>query len=149
MTGPFLLLAFIVAIAVMILLISKLRVHPFLAILAVSLLLAFVAGIPMGKIPGVIGSGFAGTFTSIGIIIILGAFIGAVLEKTGAAFTLADLVIRLLERKRPELAIELMGWVVTSFGGISAQNGYRTQTLMTLVIGLAAMAEVFLLSLLF
>ena len=113
MSGPFLLLAFIVAIAVMILLISKLRVHPFLAILAVSLLLAFVAGIPMGKIPGVIGSGFAGTFTSIGIVIILGAFIGAVLEKTGAAFTLADLVIRLLGRKRPELAIELMGWVVS------------------------------------
>ena len=113
MTGPFLLVAFIVAIAVMILLISKFRVHPFLAILAVSLLLAFVAGIPLGKIPGVIGSGFAGTFTSIGIVIILGAFIGAVLEKTGAAFTLADLVIRLLGRKRPELAIELMGWVVS------------------------------------
>ena len=40
-------------------------------------------------------------------------------------------------------------WVVTSFGGLSAQDGYRTQTLMTLVIGLAAMAEVFLLTLLF
>ena len=113
MTGISLIIAFVVAIVAMILLISKLKVHPFLAILAVSLVLALLAGIPLKQVPGVIGSGFAGTFTSIGIVIILGAFIGAVLEKTGAAFRLADLVIRLVGRKHPELAIELMGWVVS------------------------------------
>ncbi|MBR4394206.1 MAG: GntP family permease, partial [Oscillospiraceae bacterium] len=113
MTGISLIIAFVVAIVAMILLISKLKVHPFLAILAVALVLALLAGIPLKQVPGVIGSGFAGTFTSIGIVIILGAFIGAVLEKTGAAFKLADLVIRLVGRKRPELAIELMGWVVS------------------------------------
>ena len=113
MTGISLIIAFVVAIVAMILLISKLKVHPFLAILLVSLVLALLAGIPLRQVPGVIGSGFAGTFTSIGIVIILGAFIGAVLEKTGAAFKLADLVIRLVGKKRPELAIELMGWVVS------------------------------------
>ncbi len=113
MTGISLIIAFVVAIVAMILLISKLKVHPFLAILLVSLVLALLAGIPLRQVPGVIGSGFAGTFTSIGIVIILGAFIGAVLEKTGAAFKLADLVIRLVGRKHPELAIELMGWVVS------------------------------------
>lgn len=113
MTGVSLIIAFVVAIVAMILLISKCRVHPFLAILSVSLVLALLAGIPLRQIPGVIGSGFAGTFTSIGIVIILGAFIGAVLEKTGAAFKLADLVIRLVGQKHPELAMELMGWVVS------------------------------------
>jgi len=113
MTGISLIIAFVVAIVAMILLISKCKVHPFLAILAVAVVLALVAGIPLKQVPGVIGSGFAGTFTSIGIVIILGAFIGAVLEKTGAAFKLADLVIRLVGRRRPELAIELMGWVVS------------------------------------
>ena len=113
MTGVSLIIAFIAAIVAMILLISKCRVHPFLAIMAVSLILALLAGIPLRQIPGVIGNGFAGTFTSIGIVIILGAFIGAVLEKTGAAFKLADLVIRLVGRKHPELAMELMGWVVS------------------------------------
>ena len=96
MTGISLIIAFVVAIAAMILLIAKCKVHPFLAIMAVSLVLALVAGIPLTKVPGVIGSGFASTFTSIGIVIILGAFIGAVLEKTGAALRLAD---RLLEGK--------------------------------------------------
>ena len=91
MTGLPLIIAFVVAIVLMILLISKLKVHPFLAIMAVSLLLAIVAGIPLTDvktvdeagntittqgIPSVIGAGFSGTFTSIGIVIILGAFIG-------------------------------------------------------------------------
>jgi GntP family gluconate:H+ symporter len=40
-------------------------------------------------------------------------------------------------------------WVVTSFGRLTLRDGYRTQTLMTLVLGLAAMVEVFILSLIF
>ena len=113
MTGLPLIIAFVVAIVLMILLISKLKVHPFLAIMGISLLLAIVAGIKLTEIPGIIGSGFSGTFTSIGIVIILGAFIGSVLEKTGAALKLADMVIKLVGEKNPELAIELMGWVVS------------------------------------
>ena len=113
MTGIWLIIAFIVAIVAMILLISKLKVHPFLAIMLISLVLALLAGIPMTEIPGIIGAGFSDTFTSIGIVIILGAFIGAVLEKTGAALKLADMVIKLVGEKHPELAIELMGRVVS------------------------------------
>jgi GntP family gluconate:H+ symporter len=113
MTGVALIIAFVVAIVAMILLISKLKVHPFLAIMGISLVLAILAGIPLTKIPSVIGAGFSGTFSSIGIVIILGAFIGAVLEKTGAALKLADMVISLVGEKNPELAMELMGWVVS------------------------------------
>ena len=113
MTGVPLIIAFVVAIVIMILLISKLKVHPFLSIMGISLLLAVLAGIPLTQIPGIIGAGFSGTFTSIGIVIILGAFIGSVLEKTGAALKLADMVISLVGEKNPELAIELMGWVVS------------------------------------
>ena len=96
MTGIALIIAFVIAIIAMILLISKMKVHPFLAIMGISLVLAILAGIPLREIPGVIGAGFSGTFTSIGIVIILGAFIGSVLEKTGAALKLADMVISLV-----------------------------------------------------
>ncbi len=113
MTGIWLIIAFVVAIVAMILLISKLKVHPFLAIMLISLILALLAGIPMTDIPGVIGAGFSGTFSSIGIVIILGAFIGTVLEKTGAALKLADMVIKVVGEKNPGLAVELMGWVVS------------------------------------
>ena len=124
MTGVPLIIAFVVAIVVMILLISKLKVHPFLSIMGISLILGILAGIPLvdkvledgTKVSGlanIIGAGFSGTFTSIGIVIILGAFIGSVLEKTGAALKLADMVISLVGERNPELAIELMGWVVS------------------------------------
>jgi GntP family gluconate:H+ symporter len=124
MSGISLIIAFIIAIIVMILAISKLKIHPFLSIMSVSLLLGLAAGIPLVdvKVDGVvqtqglatvIGTGFSGTFTSIGIVIILGALIGTILEKTGAALKLADMVVNLVGKKRPELAVLLMGWIVS------------------------------------
>ena len=40
-------------------------------------------------------------------------------------------------------------WVVTNFGEMKPEQGYKTQTMMTLVIGLASMVEIFVLSLIF
>jgi len=119
MTGIPLIIAFVVAVVLMIVAISKWKVHPFLSIMGVSVLLALVAGIPLVKtgdtngIADVIGAGFSGTFSSIGIVIILGALIGSILEQTGAALKLADMVVKLVGQKNPELALELMGWVVS------------------------------------
>ena len=113
MTGLPLIIVFVLAVVVMIVAISKFKIHPFLSIMAVSLILALVAGIPLVNIADVIGAGFSGTFSSIGIVIILGALIGSVLEQTGAALKLADMVVKLVGQKNPELAIELMGWVVS------------------------------------
>jgi GntP family gluconate:H+ symporter len=123
MSGFALIIVFIIAIVVMILAISKFKIHPFLSIMAVSLVFGLVAGIPLVNvttdggttlgIANVIGAGFSGTFTSIGIVIILGALIGTILEVTGAAFKLAELVIRVVGQKHPVLAVQIMGWVVS------------------------------------
>ncbi len=113
MTGVPFVIVFIIAIVVMIVMISKFKIHPFLSILLVSMLLGVIGGIPITDIAGVIGSGFSGTFTSIGIVIIFGALIGAILEATGAALKLADMVVNLVGPNHPELAIEMMGWVVS------------------------------------
>lgn len=40
-------------------------------------------------------------------MIILGALIGSILEETGAALKLADMVIHLVGKNHPELAMEL------------------------------------------
>lgn len=113
MTGVPFVIVFILAIVVMIIMISKFKIHPFLSILLVSTILGIIGGIPVTDIAGVIGSGFSGTFTSIGIVIIFGALIGSILEATGAALKLADMVVKLVGPKHPELAIELMGFVVS------------------------------------
>ena len=124
MTGLPLILAFVIAIVLMIVLISKFKIHPFISIMCISLILGLLAGIPIvdkvaddgSKVTGlanVIGQGFSATFSSIGIVIILGVLIGSILEQTGAALKLADLVIRLVGKNNPVLAMELMGWVVS------------------------------------
>lgn len=96
----------------MILMISKLKVHPFLALMSISLLLGMVADIPLYKLPNIIGEGFSVTFKSIGIVIIFGALIGTILEKTGAALKLADMVVSAVGKKHPELAMLIMGWII-------------------------------------
>lgn len=124
MTGIPFVIVFILAIIVMIVMISKFKIHPFLSILLVSMVLGLIGGIPVASytnadgttvdgIATVIGNGFSGTFTSIGIVIIFGAMVGSFLEATGAALKLADMVVKLVGPKHPELAIELMGWVVS------------------------------------
>jgi len=123
MTGLALIIVFVALIIVMIIMMSKFNVHAFLAMLIISLALGLIAGIPLVNVTRdgvviqgmttVIGAGFASTIQSIGIVIIFGAMIGMILELTGAAFKLADMVIKVVGSKRPVLGIELMGWIVS------------------------------------
>ena len=125
MTGLSLLIAFVLAIIIMIFMISKMNIHPFISILLVSFVLGIIGGIPLLDVKGadgqvaqqgiatVIGKGFAGTFTSIGIVIIFGTIIGSLLESTGAALKLADMVVKVVGPKHPVIAIQLMGWIVS------------------------------------
>lgn len=124
MTGFPLIIVFIISIVAMVLMISKLKIHPFISIMTISLIFGLIAGIPLVNqtdadgnvtlgLANVIGQGFSGIFTSIGIVIILGALIGSILEATGAALKLADIMIHLVGKSNPVLAVELMGWVVS------------------------------------
>lgn len=124
MTGIPFIIVFAIAIVLMIVMISKWRIHPFISIMLIAVGLGLIGGIPLVNktdeagetilsLPNVIGQGFSGTFTSIGIVIILGALIGLILEKTGAAFQIADTLVRIIGKKYPVLATQLMGWVVS------------------------------------
>ncbi|WP_288503380.1 GntP family permease [uncultured Cloacibacillus sp.] len=113
MTGIPLIVVFVLAIVVMIVAISKYKIHPFLSIMTVSLVFGIIAGVPIAELPKTIGEGFSGTFKSIGIVIIFGALVGTLLEKTGAALKMADLVVKVVGKKHPELAILIMGWIVS------------------------------------
>ena len=113
MTAIVTLLIFAVAIAVMVVAIARLKVHPFLAILGVSLLLALVLGVPLADIPNVLGKGFASVCGGIGLVIIFGTLIGSVLERTGGAVAMAHGIERLVGRRHPRLAMMLIGWVVS------------------------------------
>ena len=38
-------------------------------------------------------------------------------------------------------------WVVTNFGGLTPQNGYKTQTALTLIMGITSLVTLFVVSL--
>jgi GntP family gluconate:H+ symporter len=112
LTGIWLIIGLLVAIAVMIVMISKFKIHPFISILLVSLILA-VLSLPLADVPGTIAAGFGGTMQGIGIVIILGALIGFIVEKTGAALVIAESVVKVVGKKHPELSMMIMGWIVS------------------------------------
>ena len=66
MSGIALIIVFVLAIIVMIVAISKFKVHPFLAIMGVSLILAMIAGIPFVDTVKPDGTKVSGIHTVIG-----------------------------------------------------------------------------------
>lgn len=113
MTGFGLIILLVVAIIVMILLINKAKLHPFLAILIAAYLYAVVGGVTLADVDTVIRSGFGGLLTYIGIVITLGTIIGVILEKSGAAVTMAKVALKTFGKKNPSLAIGFVGWLVS------------------------------------
>ncbi len=54
-----------------------------------------------------------GLMKSIGIVIVAGTIIGVILEKSGAAYRMAEVVLRVIGEKRPQLAMSIIGYIVS------------------------------------
>lgn len=111
--GPVLIIILVLAIIFIVLATSKFKLHPFLSLILAAYGLAFAAGLPSDKIATVITSGFGGTLTSIGIVIIAGCIIGTILEKSGAAIKMAEVIIKFVGEKRPTVAMSIIGYIVS------------------------------------
>jgi gluconate:H+ symporter, GntP family len=105
MSTTYILISFVISILLMILLISKFKVHPAMGILISVLLLGIIIGTPLDKITGTINQGFADTVKSIAIVIVLGSLLGKVLEETGAAVSITRTIVNKFGKKRVIWAI--------------------------------------------
>ncbi|MBQ2896024.1 MAG: GntP family permease [Oscillospiraceae bacterium] len=103
----------VVSVVMLMVLISKLKLHAFLSLLIVSLLLGVASGLPLADVANLVAAGFGGTMQSIGIVIVCGVIVGEVLEATGGAQKIADSMLRLVGIKRAPLAVALTGGVVS------------------------------------
>ncbi|MEK5078203.1 GntP family permease [Solibacillus sp. FSL W7-1436] len=92
---------------------AKLKLHPFLALLISSFFVGIAAGMPLLTVVESINTGFGGLMTSIGIVIVAGTIIGIILEKSGAAYRMAEVVLRVIGPKRPQLAMSIIGYIVS------------------------------------
>ncbi|SDG52612.1 GntP family permease [Propionivibrio dicarboxylicus] len=111
--GPMLLVILAVAIVMIVVLISRFKVHAFLALLAASFFVGFAAGMNPIDVTRTIMKGFGGTVERIGIVIIAGTIIGVFLEQTGAALTMAETVLKWVGAKHPALAMSIIGYITS------------------------------------
>ncbi|WP_280701319.1 gluconate:H+ symporter [Kitasatospora sp. GP82] len=88
-----LLAAVLIGIGVIVLLITKLKLHPFLALTIGSGVLAAVAGAPFDKLTNSFVTGFGATVSGVGLLIGLGAMLGKLLADSGGANIIADTVL--------------------------------------------------------
>ncbi|ASK68736.1 gluconate transporter [Shewanella bicestrii] len=108
-----LVLILIGVIAFIVIATSKFKLHPFLTLILAAFIAAFAYGLPSGDIAKTITTGFGNILGYIGLVIVLGTIIGIILEKSGAAITMADVVIKVLGKRFPTLTMSIIGYLVS------------------------------------
>lgn len=92
---------------------AKLKLHPFIALILSSFFVGIASGMPLLDVVTNINTGFGSLMTSIGIVIVAGTMIGVILERSGAAYRMAEVVLRIVGPKHPQLAMSLIGYIVS------------------------------------
>lgn len=113
MEGNILLLIFLLSLAVLFFLILKVKLEPFLALIAVALTTAVIVGIPLADAPDIVAGGFGNTLVGVGILIGLGVMFGQFLAASGAIEKIAQAVLRVFGVQRSPLGLGLTGSAVS------------------------------------
>lgn len=95
----------LVAIAVLLFLIIKVRLHAFFSLIVVSVLTGLAAGIGIGDVVSVVIDGFSTTVGAVALLVGFGAVLGRLVEMTGGAQVLADKMLDTFGEKRAPLAL--------------------------------------------
>ena len=101
------------SVIIIIILTTKWNVHPFLSLIVAAMFFALLSGMSYDNIIISINEGFGGTLGNIGLIIVLGVIIGAFLEHSGGAFTLAEFVLKVIGKNRLHAAMGIIGFIVS------------------------------------
>ncbi|SFC73683.1 gluconate:H+ symporter, GntP family [Kushneria avicenniae] len=110
------------AIAALLILVIRFKLHAFLALILVSLITAFATGIPVDQIVPTLVNNFGKTLGAVALLVGLGAMLGRLVENSGGARVLADRMIELFGEKRAPLALGvaslLMGFPIFFDAGL-------------------------------
>lgn len=111
MSTFFLFSVIVLAVVAMVIAISKFNLHPFIVMVVIAIAVGLVCGIKPTEVIDTVKSGFGSILASIGIVILCGTIIGTILEKTGAALTMANSILKIVGKKRSVLTMGAMGYV--------------------------------------
>jgi GntP family gluconate:H+ symporter len=93
------------AVVALIVLIAQFKLHPFVALIAVSLALGLVVGMPFAGVVKAFQDGVGGVLGFIAIVVALGTMLGKMMAESGGATRIATTLITLFGEKRVHWAI--------------------------------------------
>ncbi|WP_153814784.1 gluconate:H+ symporter [Streptomyces sp. SUK 48] len=105
-------IAVLVGIAVIVLLITKFKLHAFLALTIGSLALGAAAGAPLDKVLTSFTTGLGATVASVGVLIALGATLGKLLADSGGADQIVDTILARASGRAMPWAMVLIASVI-------------------------------------
>jgi len=108
---PYLLSVAVAGIALLLVLVIKVRLEPFVSLLLVSAGVALAAGIPLAEIVPDMEAGMGKVLAHVAPIVGLGAMLGKMLELSGGAQRIADRLLRLFGQSRAPLALGVTGLI--------------------------------------
>ncbi|MDQ0253395.1 GntP family gluconate:H+ symporter [Evansella vedderi] len=112
-TGNLLIVIFLLSLATLFFLILKMKLEPFLALIAVALGTAIVIGIPLNEVPGIVAGGFGNTLIGVGILIGLGGIFGTFLAASGAIEKIAQAVLKAFGKDKSPAGLAITGTAVS------------------------------------
>lgn len=113
MTNSYYLLALLfTGILLIIWLTAYKKLNAFYALSITALLVGIGSGLPPEALIDVLKKGFGGTMQKIGLLIILGTTLGAILEKTAATTSMAKGIIKLVKERNAPIAISITGFII-------------------------------------
>lgn len=107
-----LLLLAAVAVVALILLIARFKVHPFIALVSVSVAMGLAAGMPPVAAAKAFQDGVGGALGFIAIVVGLGTMLGKMMVETGAATRIATTLIEWFGEARVHWAIMLVAFII-------------------------------------
>ena len=107
-----LLLLTLAAIVVLILLIARLRLHPFVALVGVSLALGAATGMPLGSVVAAFQEGVGNVLGFIAVVVGLGTMLGKMMAESGAATRIATTLIDRFGERRVHWAMMVVAFIV-------------------------------------
>jgi gluconate:H+ symporter, GntP family len=111
-SGWQLVLAFLVGIGVIVVLITLVKLHPFLSLLFGSLAVGVVAGENIQTVLASFSKGFGDTAASVGILIALGAMFAKLLADSGGADEIVDTIVGHASPRMLPWAMALVGAII-------------------------------------
>ena len=113
MSSTFIVATIVLSIALLIFLTVKVKLHPFFALTISAFFFGIVAGHSVPEIIEAYSSGLGGTIAGIGVVIAIGTVMGALLEHSGAAETMAETILRITGNKNADIGLAVTGYFVS------------------------------------